>query len=201
MALVNAYCTVEELRAHLSDVDSRLTTDTLERAITAASRGVDEWCGRRFWTDPAPVARTFRPEGRCVVEVGDISTTVGLVVETDPSYDGSWSQAWTLDADFELGPDNADADGGAYAWTELRSIGGRRWPIAERRTLRVTARWGWSQVPGQVTSATILRAAALFTRKDSPAGVSTFGDFAAVRISRRDPDVIELLTPFQRVMA
>jgi hypothetical protein len=200
VAVTNGYCTVDQVRAELSDDGQRLSLDLLEKAVNAASRAVDAWTGRRFWQDAAPVARLYRPDDPYRVEVGDIATTTGLAVETDTAADGTWATLWTLDADFEMGPDNADADGGAFAWSELVAVGGLRFPRSRRRALRVTARWGWSAVPDQVMTATILRSVAIFKRRDAPYGVADFGEFGPVRITRADPDVMDLLRPFQRVM-
>ncbi len=62
--------------------------------------------------------------------------------------------------------------------------------------IQVTARWGWPVVPPEITEATLLLAARLFKRKDSPGGVASFGDFGPVRISNIDVDVTNLLAPF-----
>lgn len=199
MPVVNGYCTVDQVRAELSDDGQRLPLDLLEKAVSSASRAVDRWTGRRFWQDAAPVTRTFRPTDPYRVDVADISTTTGLLVAT--GTDGTFGSAWTLDADFELEPENADADGGAFAWWELVAVGGLSFPCARRRTVQVTARWGWSAVPDQVMAATILRAVSIFKRKEAPYGVADFGEFGPVRITRKDPDVIDLLMPFQKVMA
>jgi hypothetical protein len=193
VAVVHGYATVEQVRAELGDDGGQLPVALLEKAVNAASRAVDEWTGRRFWADEDPVTRRY-PRAEVVdgsVTVDDISTTTDLAVTVD-------GQAWTLDSDFELGPANADADGGAFAWWELAGLG-RAFPAAPRVT--VTARFGWSAVPVQVEEATILRAVAIFKRKDAAYGVADFGEFGPVRITRKDPDVMDLLAPFQRAMA
>jgi hypothetical protein len=161
---------------------------------------VDKWCGRRFWQDPTVQQRSYHPDACDKVRVGDISTTTGLIVATDPSLNGSWSTTWILDTDFELGPDNAAADGGAYAWWDLAAISSKRFMIARRRSLRVTAKFGRSAIPDEVEQAAVLRAVAIFKRKESPQGIAGFGDFGAIRIGRQDPDVVALLSPFQRAM-
>lgn len=201
MAVVNGYCTVAQVRHELGDDGEALSEALLEKAVNATSRAVDDWTGRRFWQDPAPVARRLRPASRTRAEVPDISTTDGLIVETDPSLDGAWSTTWTLDEDFELEPEDAGFNGAAYAWWELVAVGAHRFPLARRRTLRVTARWGWSAIPDPVMEATLLRAVQIFKRKEAVYGVAAFDDFGPVRITRQDSDVISLLIPYQRVMA
>jgi hypothetical protein len=200
VTVTNAYCTVEDVRSQLGDSTSTFDTALLEKAVNAASRAVEDWTGRRFWKDLSLVARTFRPSRCDKARLDDFASTAGLVVETRTAAGGSWS-AWTLDSDFEVGPDNADADGGAYAWNSVVAVGARSFPLARYRTLRVTATWGWSQVPDQVVEATVLKATALFKRRDAPFGVAGFSDFGAVRITRDDPDVVRLLARFQKVLA
>ena len=187
------YCTVEQLRAELGDAASGLDADLLGKAVTAASRAVEDWCGRTagFALDAAASPRLFRPGDREVAVVDDIGSPDGLTVE-------SWTGAWTmLDADaYQLEPLNADA-ASAFAWNQVVALSAC-WPVDGRRaTLRVTARWGWSQVPEQVEEATILRAVALFKRKDSTYGLADFGEFGPVRIGRQDVDVVALLSRFR----
>jgi hypothetical protein len=202
VTVVNGYCTTDQIRAELSDDGQRLPVNLLEKAVNAASRAVDRWTGRRFWQDASPVVRRYRPTSPEVAYIHDVSTTDGLLVETGSGIDWTNATAWTLDADYELGPENADADGGAYAWWRLTPVSGRYFLTGYRQTtLRVTARWGWSEVPDQVVEATILRAVAIFKRKDAVYGVADFGEFGPVRITRADPDVMDLLRPFQKPMA
>lgn len=198
MTVTNGYCTTTDVRDQLSDSNTKLSEALLERAVNAASRAVDRFCHRRFWQDPAPVARMYRPTHPWRVDVDDISTREGLVVQTDTGGDGTWATTWQA-GDFELEPLNADADSPAFAWWTVVSLGGQQFfALPLRPSLQVTARWGWSQIPDDVSQATILKAVALFKRKDAPFGVAGFGDFGAVRISRSDPDVIDLLTGYVR---
>lgn len=201
MSVENGYCTVQQVRDELSDSGSQLSTALLEKAVSATSRGIDRWTGRRFWRDAEPSTRTYRPRSCELARVDDVSTTAGLVVETSTVAGWSSGTAWTLGTDFELRPENADADGGAYAWWQIAAVGARAFPVGYRyTTLRVTARWGWSDVPDEVNAAAVLRAVAIFKRKEAPYGVADFGEFGPVRITRTDPDVMDLLRPFQRVM-
>jgi hypothetical protein len=197
--VVNGYCTVEEVRGQLGDTGSKMDTALLERAVSAASRAVDAYCGRRFWQGPAPVARLFNPVDVYNAIVGDISTKTGLVVQTDNMGDASYTTTLGL-KDFRLEPLNADADNLAFCWTRI--VSQRPWLQSYTGPLRppylkVTARWGWSAVPDEVAEATILKATSLFMRKDAPFGVAGFAEFGAVRITKRDPDVVDLLSPYQ----
>lgn len=207
MALVNAYATVDELREQLSDTDSRLDQSRLEQLLNAVSRGIDEHCARRFWQDATTSTRVYRVEDHELAWVDDIATTSGLIVRTDPALAGTWTETWTADTDYDLEPANAGvaATGDtapAHAWWRIAAVGGRRFPVHQRRrTLQVTARFGWSAVPEQVREATLIKASALHKRKDAPHGVAGFGEYGVIRISRYDPDVADLLRPLVRLSA
>lgn len=198
MAVTNGYATVQELRDHFGDSGNALPLADLERAINATSRAIDRHTGRRFWQDPTAQAKVFRPSDCETAWVDDISTTTGLVVATDDGDSGVFSTTWTS-SDYELRPLNADKESTAYAWWQIVAVGDHRFPTYGRRSpLQVTARWGWSAIPDQVNEACLLRAAAIFKRREAVFGVAGFNGFGEVRITRRDPDVIDLLGPYAR---
>lgn len=188
------------MREHLGDSNA-LSETLLERAIEAASRAVDTYTNRRFWQDATVATRTYRPVLSNMLEVDDISTATGLLVKSDNDTDGVYETTWTLGTDFQLEPLNADANG--ESWSQVSAVGSKTFPISGRRaTVQVTAQFGWATIPKDVESATLLKAAALLARKDSPNGVAGFDGFGgAVRISRNDPHVMELLEPFVRLYA
>lgn len=200
MSVTNGYCDVSQLREHLADTGENLTTALLERAINASSRAVDKYCGRRFWLDTGVSTRTFIVRDQNLAFVDDIGSRTGLIVKI--GVDGvNYPTTLTIDSDFILEPRNADkfasAAFDAYAFWQIRPTLSR-WLYVNPfvPTLQVTARFGWSAVPDEVTAATVLKAASLFKRKDAPFGVAGFGEFGAVRISRLDPDVVDLLSAY-----
>jgi hypothetical protein len=199
-AAANVYCTVGELRGQLGDDGNKLDQSLLQRAVNATSRGIDQYCNRRFWRDPTVKVRTYRPAEGCRAWLDDVSTMTGLVVKTDTAGDGTFATTWAA-GDWQLEPLGADADGAPFAWNRLVAIGAQRFPrpVSGRPTLQVTARYGWSAVPDEVNAAAVLKAVKLFRRKDSPEGWRGFGEFGPVRVSRyEDPDVVALLDPLVR---
>lgn len=200
MPVVNGYCTVAELRDHLADASSTLDTDLLERAINASSRAIDRYCGRRFWLDALVTTRTYTVTDPTVAFVDDIGTRTGLIVKT--GTDGVTFDTTLTSTDYILEPRNADvvASGNtvdAHAFWRISSLQGSLFTVDSLRpTLSVTAKFGWSSVPVDIVEATLLKATALFKRKDAPFGFSGFGDLGVVRVSRRDSDVMDLLDPF-----
>ncbi|GAA2108714.1 phage gp6-like head-tail connector protein [Streptomyces synnematoformans] len=192
--MANEYGTLAELKLRLSVETSDTSRDTLlSSALAAASRSIDKTTGRRFWLDPAPVQRTFRVHGRVAREadgdlllVDDIGDTAGMVVER------GGGTTWSAVAGYETAPENALADG--LPLTGLRLLYGS-WGAGTAR-VRVTARFGWPEVPDDITEATLIQAARLYRRKDSPEGVMGSAEWGVVRLSRRDPDVWALIEPF-----
>lgn len=190
------YATLIQLkkRPRITDTDD---DDLLNQALAAASRGIDNRCGRRFDLDASATAKTFNPRDRVVRHddgdlflLPDIGSTTGLVVEV--GRDSSWT---TISAsNYEAYPDNALADDWPIEGLLLLN-----WPISSARTrLRVTARWGWPTVPAAIVEATLIQASRLFARKDSPEGVSGTGEWGVIRVSRVDPDVEALIQPYAK---
>lgn len=194
------YTTVSEVRQQLGDSNDQEDAGHLEASIRAVSRAIDQWCGRRFWLDPALVVRTFEVSDGYCAYVNDIGTTTGLLVKTNPDSAGTYATTWAA-TDYLLEPLNASANGGAYSYTKLVAVGNNYFTPSTasfRPGLQVTARWGWSQVPEPVRAAATIKAVALWKRKDAPLGVMEVGDFG-VRIGRDDPTVVSLLSPYRLI--
>lgn len=200
MAITNGYCTLTQLREQFDDDGTVLPTNLAERAVNAVSRAIDRFCGRRFWQDADVVTRVYRPDLDDLAWVDDISTTTGLVIKTDSTGDGTYATTWAS-TDYELGPLNADSDGGAYAWWRIAAVDRYLFPTSGKAApLQVTARFGWSAIPEQVEQACILRAAQVFKRRESITGVAGVNGFGPIRISRsRDPDVAAMLDDFLKL--
>ena len=70
------------------------------------------------------------------------------------------------------------------------------------RKIRVTGRWGWTEVPTPVKRACVMLIARLYRRKASPLGTETVGvggaEFSVQVVERNDPDIMSLLTPYRR---
>lgn len=196
--MANEYADLTTLKASLRIDPTDTSQDTLlNKALTSASRAIDRATGRRFWLDPVATTRTYNPRGRIACNddgetflVDDIGSITGLVVETGPA-----GGPWTAVTGYETTPDNALADGVAITGL-LRPRGVWAWRTGSTTRLRVTARHGWPTVPDDVAQAALLQASRLFKRKDSPEGVMGSAEWGVVRLSRRDPDVWNLIEPF-----
>lgn len=188
--MANEYAELAELK-DMRQVTDNATDDALQKRLTRASRAIDDRTGRRFYADGSVSARSYRTSGRTVAGddgelllVDDISTTTGLIVEVG---DGT---SWTAVTDYLTEPENAIARGRAIE-ALIRDCG--RWST---RRVRVTADWGWPAVPDNIVEATLLLANRRFMRRDSPEGVSGWATDGAVRVSRFDPDIEDLVEPY-----
>lgn len=189
------YATLEQLKTAIggntvAGISALADRDpALLQALLGASRGIDAYCGRRFYRDVEPVARTLNPRRRVVraddgdlLLLDDIATTDDLVVET-----GSATAGWAALATYETYPDTALYDG--WPVTGLLATRGTWSP-----RVRITATWGWPAIPDIVVQATLMQAARLYKRKDSPDGVSGSAEWGVVRVPNMDPDVRALLS-------
>lgn len=192
--MANEYVTLDELKAQFGIEPADDARDAeLNRARASASRSIDKTTGRRFWLDEDPVQRVFNPRGRIVREtdgelflVDDIGSAAGLVVET-----GSGA-SWSAVTGYESSPDNALAEGRPVTGL-LRVLG--TWGTSTSR-LRITAKFGWPAVPDDIHEAALILASRLFKRKDSPEGIIGSAEWGVRNLSRRDPDVWNLIEPY-----
>jgi hypothetical protein len=195
---------VPNLLAAVADLKSRLGLsdsydDTrLTSSIEAASRRVESMCGRdRFWADSTVTIREVYPDTQYCARIPiGISTTTGLIVKSDTASDGTFATTLTINTDFLTQPRNAIADGRPI--DELFAINGAFQVLTNGRAgLQVTAKFGWPSVPADVEEAVLILAQKLFKRNETSTGVIGFdGQGTTVRLSRRDPDVDDLLSPF-----
>ena len=192
------YATVTDLRNRMdrTDVETPIGDAPLLNALLAASRDVDQDCGRRFYLDKATSQRIYNPRSRVFYTsegykllVDDIGTTTGLVVEVGTPIGG-----WSVITDYETSPDAAFATGWPVS-ALLRPFA--MWTYWQLHRIRVTAQWGWPQVPAQIVEATLIRAQRLYRRRQSPEGVAGFSDMGVVRVGRYDPDYDRLVAPFK----
>lgn len=199
MAIVNGYCTREELEQW--NTAQPTAAAMLERAIEACSRGIDQYCQRHFWKTAAGTVRVFDTCDPDVLKLGpfnDLETVTA--VRTDPNRDGTYETTWSA-SDYQAGPRNTSAAPETRPYVRLRAIGSHTFPLrlTERHReglVEVTGTWGWTAVPTDITQACLIQAARIFKRKDSPEGVAGWGDFGVIRVGRTDPDVISLLSPY-----
>ncbi|WP_327180458.1 phage gp6-like head-tail connector protein (plasmid) [Streptomyces sp. NBC_01335] len=188
--MAHEYAELADLKSNLNVESEDTTRDAMLQAVlAAASRGIDTSTGRRFWLDEEPTARTFRVGGRVVRgDDGGERLLLDDVGAAPVLVEAGSASSWAAVPDYETGPDNALVRG-----RPITSLTAGSWPAGR---VRVTARWGWPQVPDEIRQATLIQAARLYRRKDSPEGVAGSAEWGVMRLSRRDPDVWALIEHF-----
>ena len=195
MAISNGYATLADVKAALRITDT-IDDSLLETAVESASRLVDGYAGRNFYSAGSAV-RYFTPEDRIVCEIDDLISLTSLEVSAD--LDGVFDQTWAS-TDYQLEPLNGKVDG-LTGWpaTRIRAVGAYIFGtnIGEA-SVKVTGTWGWSAVPTAVKQATVIQASRIFKRLDSPLGVLSSPDLGYIRVGTRlDPDVQQLVEPYR----
>lgn len=201
MAITNGYATLAQVKAALRITDT-VDDALLETSIESASREIDGYCQRVFYSTTA--TRVYNPVDTFLTLTDDIISVSTLKTSTDGiNYNQTWSAS-----DYQLEPLNGVAGGLEQPYTQVRAIGSYLFPIwsvtgtfSNKAGVQITGSFGWSSVPTAIKQATILLAMRQFKRYDSPLGVAGFGDLGVVRVGRVDPDVESLLMPFKKVTA
>lgn len=193
MAITNGYATLADVKAALKITDN-MDDSLLEIAVESASREIDGYTGRYFYNG-GTATRNYAATDSWVTFVDDLQSVSEL--STTDEVGGSYT-VWTAN-DFQLEPLNGLVNGLTQPYTSIRAVNQYVFPfLADRALVKVTGVWGWASVPVAVKQATILLAARIFKRNDSPLGVAGFGDMGVVRVgSRLDPDVQHLVDPYR----
>lgn len=202
MAIANGYTTLAVLHSYLGIATADTVDDTtLEQAVEAASRAIDNYCGRRFYADGAATARLYRPVSAGWLDVDDISTTTSLAVKTDENDDATFEITWTVATDCQLEPLNGVGPSGeAWPYTRIVAVGVYEFPTAnDHAAAQVTAKWGWTTAPEPVQQACLQLSAEMWKRKDAPFGVAGVGDFGVLRVPADGMrQVASLLGPYRK---
>lgn len=198
MATGDPYVSAQELAEYLRmDLPAEdLGFDVASMSVASATAWVNEHTRRDFNLAATATARYFDTSSDTVL-VDDIGHAT-ITVATDTAQDGSHSTAWAT-SDFQVNP--LDALTVNEPITSLIAVGSYSFPqpmFRRRGLVEVTARWGWPAVPDAVKQATLILAAALFKRHESPTGVLGGGEFGLVRVGTIiDPHVRMLLEPYR----
>ena len=196
------YASIDEAKAYLPGEQQRSSNDdNIAMSLATASRMIDRYCGRVFYRDDSATARTYRPLHSGAVIVDDFWTTTGLVIKTDEDDDGTFETTWSA-SDYELWPANGGAGLGlsGVPYYEIRAVDDIWFPMGQqRRSVQVTAQWGWEAVPDAVTLACLNLTGTLRKLRDVPLGLAGFQDFGGVRVPMDTfRQVGGLLAPYRR---
>ena len=194
MAITNGYITLSLLKSSLSITDE-IDDDFLELAIESASRQIDQSCERQFFQ--ASATRVFAPRDSYVTEIDDLVSLTTLKTSSDA--DGVFDTTWQP-KDYQLEPLNNIAGGIESPTTRIRATDEYLFVTdGGEATVQVAGTFGWGSIPVQIQQATLILSSRLFERRNSPLGVAGFGDLGAIRVSRIDADIENLIMPFKKI--
>jgi len=195
MAIVNGYCSLAEVKASARITDG--VDDTLlELAVESASRLVDSYTQRYFY-NAGTATRLFAPQDSYLTEIDDLITLTTLETSDGDDFGTTWAAK-----DYQLEPLNGVVDGlTGHPVTRIRAVDDFLFNVLDgEATVRIAGVWGWSAVPTAVKQATVIQAARIFKRNDSPLGIAGFGEMGAVRVGvQLDPDVKHLIDVYRKV--
>jgi len=204
MPITNGYATRNQIKAALRiGTADTIDDDLIDNCAGAASRLIDGYCNRQFWSVGSATTRVYMAENDFYCHIDDIAGTA-ITLKTSGATDGTFDVTWTP-SDYQLEPLNGRLDGLQWSYDKIRAVGDYLFPTVngnygEQALVQVTAVFGWPSVPEPVTQATIIQASRIFKRYDSPLGVAGFGDLGAIRVSRfLDPDMAQLVEPYRRM--
>jgi hypothetical protein len=193
----NVYTTLADVRNSLQIEDS-LDDTSIQAAIIAASRMIDDYCQRSFYQEgtlAAPITKYYTAVNPWYLEIDDLIQPTEL--RTRPALTGTYSTVWDLNTDVMYEPVNNPELGRPI--TRLLAVGAYVFPYFFPQTVKLTGVWGYPEVPYEVEMACKIQAARLFVRKQSPFGIAGSVELGTVRLnSRLDPDVEMLLKTFRR---
>jgi len=195
MAITRGYCTLAEVKAALR-LNDAIDDTLIENSVEGASRRIDGYCGRFFYQTSSTAIKFFASDNYRL-SVPDISSTTGLIVQTDNDGDGTFETTWTLNTDYVVEPLDAALQSRPYR--RITATGGKTFPlfyIPQDAGVQVTAVWGFPAIPDDVREACVLLSMRQFARYNAALGVMAFGDMA-VSVRSVDPDVRDLLSPYR----
>jgi hypothetical protein len=204
MSITNGYATLPDVKAALRIEDS-VDDSLIELSIEAASRQIDAYCQRVFYSTSA--TRLYIPGDSYTCQTDDIVSITSLKTSTDGV---AFLETWQP-SDYQLQPLNNLAGGIVTPATRIRAIGNYLFPSLVTpqfstntispnfATVQIQGVFGWSAIPVAIKQACVILSMRQFKRYDSPLGVAGFGDMGVMRVGKVDPDVEALISTYAKV--
>lgn len=179
----------------ITDISDPPDDASLESVISAVSRWIDVYTGRRFYV--ASETRYYTAESSDRLRVDDLILITQLACDVSGarSYDEIWAAS-----DYDLEPHNALLESPPRPYTRIRSSpnGNYAFPTGLAKGVRLAGSFGYSSTPPpQIAEAALIQAARIFKRKDAIFGVMGAAEMGQVLVQPKfDPDVALMLQPF-----
>lgn len=188
------YAAPEELKKTLNLSGTTYTDQDVKLALQAATTSINTHCGRVF-TQGTSETRKYWPVSSNYVLIDD-AVSVSSVTTNGTTL--------VLDTDYRLEAVAVAKPGPPYDVIRNMSIpgvyGAMGYGFVAQSPLAVTGVFGWPAVPAPIKQATMILAGRYLQRsRSAPFAILTFGDGGeAARLTRSDPDVSMLLSPYTR---
>ena len=189
MSTNKLYLDIDELKLAIGD-DSEEYDDLYIRAVDAASRRIDLWCGRHFYVVEDEV-RPARATTSYYAYVGDFVEPTDITIKTDTTGNGTFDSTWVYNVDWIAEP-FIQYNGAPY--NRIVAVGDKEFILGSRRpnVQGSGGPWGWTDFPTPVVMATQILAIAYFKSKDFTGGDIGMPGFGVGGTNVRATDTIEL---------
>ena len=189
MSASTLYLDIEEFKLAVDD-DGTTYDDLYIRAIDAASRRIDLWTGRHFYTI-ADQVRHVRPSTTYHAYVGDFVDPTAIVIRTDDDGDGTFNTVWSYPGDWIPEP---FVQYNAAPYNRILAVGSKEFTLGSRRpTVQGSGGpWGWPAIPTPVIQSAQILAISYFKSKDFTGGDIGMPGFGVGGTNVRATDTIEL---------
>jgi len=194
MAITNGYITLAQAKTAAGIIDSGSDTE-LELVIEAASRQIDDHCGRFFYQSAASTA-FYTAQDYLVQPIDDFATVTSIA--TDGDANGTYTTSWVINTDCALAPFNAATTGRPFTEVIALTEGANTFPVEIVKGVRIIGTRGWPSIPVTIQQATIMTVSRMFNRRNTPFGIASAPEIGQMRLlSRLDPDAEQLLRPYR----
>jgi hypothetical protein len=200
MTITNGYCELADVRELLGVSNPLETTNDLliEKVIEAASRAIDGWCGRRFYTTSTDETKYYTADYYNAL-FPDIDILSITTLKTDTNGDGVFEITWAT-TDYLLFPFNKPYK----TVIEVDPAGRYNFPKT-KHGVQIVGKFGYCAIadrPPEITTFCMLLAVRLFKRmSEAPFGVMGFSETGqSTIIPSDDPDAKMLIGKFRRLI-
>lgn len=199
-----SYADLALLKAHLSassDGAANFTPEDealLQLCLDAATGMIDQFTGRTFRAETAATKYFTATDYDILTLTPDIRTVTSVAIDDDGDLSFGTVLAST---DYWKLPLQPYPDAGIYSQIKLSPRSSQA--FAPDYQVKIVGDWGYvvnGAAPMPVQEACLLQAARLYNRRSAPFGILQTVDLGQfTRISKTDPDVQMLLSPYRAV--
>ena len=191
-----SYATLAQFKAAVGITDN--TDDAaLQNVLDATDTLIDLYCDRKTGFGTATETRYYTAEAYDYVLTDDLVSVTTLT--TDDLENGTYSETWTANTDFQLTPKNYALDGLPFTGISRSNAFTKNFPKNIFLGVRVAGVFGFPSVPASVVQAEIIQANAVWSSRTAAFGIIGSADLGGIlRMSRAlHPEAALLLEPYR----